>query len=30
MPIETINLIPEHVALDKVDYWFQDETRIGQ
>lgn len=30
MQIETINLIPWHVALDKVDYWFQDEARIGQ
>jgi hypothetical protein len=23
-------LIPEHIALDKVDFWFQDEARIGQ
>ena len=30
MQIETINLLPVHLALDKVDYWFQDEARIGQ
>lgn len=30
LQIETINLIPGHVALDKVDFWFQDEARIGQ
>jgi hypothetical protein len=30
LPIETIKLIPEHIALDKVDCWFQDEARIGQ
>jgi hypothetical protein len=23
-------LIPEHIVLDKVDFWFQDEARIGQ
>jgi hypothetical protein len=23
-------LIPEHIALDNVDFWFQDEARIGQ
>ncbi len=23
-------MIPEHIALDKVDFWFQDEARIGQ
>jgi transposase len=28
--IETINLIPSHIALDKVDIWFQDEARFGQ
>jgi len=30
LQIETINLIPGHIALDRVDYWFQDEARIGQ
>jgi hypothetical protein len=30
LQIETINLIPKHITLDKVDYWFQDEARIGQ
>jgi hypothetical protein len=30
LPIETIKLIPEHIALDKVDCWFQDVARIGQ
>ncbi|MEH6711568.1 MAG: IS630 family transposase [Paraglaciecola polaris] len=30
LQIETINRIPGHIALDKVDYWFQDEARIGQ
>jgi transposase len=23
-------LIPGHIALDKVDFWFQDEARLGQ
>jgi len=27
---ESIILIPGHVALDKVDIWFQDEARFGQ
>ena len=30
LQIETINRIPGHVALDKVDIWFQDEARFGQ
>jgi transposase len=30
LQIETINLIPGHIALDKVDIWFQDEARFGQ
>jgi hypothetical protein len=30
LQIETIKLIPEHIVLDKVDFWFQDEARIGQ
>lgn len=28
--METIKTIPNHVALDKVDIWFQDEARFGQ
>ena len=28
--LETILNIPGHVALDKVDVWFQDEARFGQ
>ena len=28
--IESIIIIPGHVALDKVDIWFQDEARFGQ
>ncbi len=28
--IETILKIPGHIALDKVDVWFQDEARFGQ
>ncbi|MCP4325223.1 MAG: IS630 family transposase [Alteromonadales bacterium] len=27
---ESITTIPGHVALDKVDIWFQDEARFGQ
>jgi hypothetical protein len=23
-------LIPGHIALDKVDFWFHDEARLGQ
>lgn len=30
LPIETIKLIPGHIALDNVNFWFQDEARIGQ
>jgi hypothetical protein len=30
LPIETILTIPGHITLDKVDFWFQDEARIGQ
>jgi transposase len=30
LQIEMINLIPGHIALDKVDIWFQDEARFGQ
>jgi transposase len=30
LPLETIKLIPGHIALDKVDIWFQDEARFGQ
>lgn len=30
LPIETIKAIPGHVALEKVDIWFQDEARFGQ
>jgi transposase len=30
LQIETIKLIPGHIALDKVNFWFQDEARIGQ
>ncbi|EHH1216294.1 hypothetical protein J7H99_001921 [Vibrio parahaemolyticus] len=28
--IETILNIPEHIALECVDVWFQDEARFGQ
>ncbi len=28
--IETILKIPEHIALECVDVWFQDEARFGQ
>jgi hypothetical protein len=28
--IESIFKIPGHIALDKVDVWFQDEARFGQ
>ena len=28
--IESIIIIPGHVALDKVDIWFQNEARFGQ
>jgi hypothetical protein len=28
--IETINPIPGHNVLNKVDVWFQDEARYGQ
>jgi len=28
--METICRIPGHIALDKVDIWFQDEARFGQ
>ena len=28
--VESIIVIPGHVALDKVDVWFQDEARFGQ
>ena len=27
---ETINAIPGHITLNKVDVWFQDEARFGQ
>jgi hypothetical protein len=27
---ETINAIPGHIALNKVDEWFQDEVRFGR
>jgi transposase len=27
---ENINAIPGHIALNKVDVWFQDEARFGQ
>ena len=27
--IETLKLNIRHIALDKVDFWFQDETRIA-
>jgi hypothetical protein len=30
LQIETIKLIPGHIGLDKVDFWFQDEARINQ
>ncbi|MFT4746034.1 MAG: hypothetical protein ACI8XG_000102 [Congregibacter sp.] len=30
LQIETINLIPGHISLDKVDIWFQDKARFGQ
>jgi hypothetical protein len=30
LPIEMILTIPGHITLDKVDFWFQDEVRIGQ
>lgn len=30
LQLETIKLIPGNIALDKVDFWFQDEARIGQ
>jgi hypothetical protein len=30
LPIETILTITGHITLDKVDFWFQDEARIGQ
>ena len=30
LPIETVLTIPGHITLDKVDFWFQDEARIGQ
>lgn len=30
LQIETIKMIPGHIALDKVDVWFQDEARFGQ
>jgi hypothetical protein len=30
LQIEVIKQIPGHVALDKVDIWFQDEARFGQ
>jgi hypothetical protein len=28
--VESNIIIPGHVALDKVDVWFQDEARFGQ
>ncbi|TOF72287.1 hypothetical protein CGH91_01730 [Vibrio parahaemolyticus] len=28
--IETILKFPEHIALEYVDVWFQDEARFGQ
>lgn len=30
LQIKTIKLIPGHISLDKVDFWFQDEARFGQ
>jgi transposase len=30
LQIETIKLIRGHIALDQVDFWFQDEAKIGQ
>jgi hypothetical protein len=30
LQIETSKLSPRHIALNKVDFWFQDEARIGQ
>jgi hypothetical protein len=30
LQVETIKLIPGHIAIDKVDFWFQDVARIGQ
>jgi transposase len=30
LQIEVIRQIPDHVALDKVDIWFQDKARFGQ
>jgi hypothetical protein len=30
LQIETIKLIPGHIGLYKVDFWFQDEAKIRQ
>ncbi len=30
LQIEMINRIPGHMALNKVNFWFQDEARFGQ
>ncbi|MFQ3197242.1 MAG: hypothetical protein ACJAUL_000072 [Paraglaciecola sp.] len=30
LQIEVIVQIPGHIALEKVDIWFQDEARFGQ